>query len=54
MHFVEQSHIPEILREAGPAGLSTKGITAKVAELREATPGAKKVDIDPAKIGACA
>ncbi|OJT06906.1 Sterigmatocystin 8-O-methyltransferase [Trametes pubescens] len=51
VHFVEQSHIPEILREAGPAGLSTKGITAKVAELRKSTPGAKKVDIDPAKIG---
>ncbi|OSC96294.1 S-adenosyl-L-methionine-dependent methyltransferase [Trametes coccinea BRFM310] len=49
-HFVEQTHIPEILREAGPAGLSTKGIAAKIAEYREAT-GAPKIDIDPAKIG---
>ncbi|KAH9846764.1 S-adenosyl-L-methionine-dependent methyltransferase [Lenzites betulinus] len=50
-HFVEQTHIPEILREAGPEGLSTKDIATKVAELRAATPGAQEVDIDPAKIG---
>ncbi|KAI8978353.1 S-adenosyl-L-methionine-dependent methyltransferase [Trametes punicea] len=51
LHFVEQTNIPEMLREAGPAGLSTKDIALKVAELREATPGATKVDIDPAKLG---
>ncbi|KAI0827532.1 S-adenosyl-L-methionine-dependent methyltransferase [Trametes gibbosa] len=50
-HFVEQTHIPEMLREAGPEGLSTKDIAAKVAEMRAATPGAAEVDIDPAKIG---
>ncbi|EIW63673.1 O-methyltransferase [Trametes versicolor FP-101664 SS1] len=50
-HFVEQVHIPEILRDAGPAGLSTKDIAAKVAELRAVTPGAKEVEIDPSKIG---
>ncbi|KAJ2981886.1 hypothetical protein NUW54_g10817 [Trametes sanguinea] len=43
-HFVEQTHIPEILREAGPAGLSTKDIAAKLAEYREATDRARDVD----------
>ncbi len=51
MHFVEQTHVPEILREAGPEGLSTKDIATKIAELRATTPGAKEVDIDPSKIG---
>ncbi|KAI0761083.1 S-adenosyl-L-methionine-dependent methyltransferase [Trametes elegans] len=50
-HFVEQTHIPEILREAGPEGLSTKDIAAKITELRATVPGAKVVDIDPTKIG---
>ncbi len=50
-HFVEQVHIPEILRDAGPDGLSTKDIAAKVTELRAVTPGAKDVEIDPPKIG---
>ncbi|KAI0326180.1 S-adenosyl-L-methionine-dependent methyltransferase [Cubamyces sp. BRFM 1775] len=51
LHFVEQNHIPEILREAGPAGLSTKDIATKVTEIRATIPGSTPVDIDPAKIG---
>ncbi|KAI0820083.1 S-adenosyl-L-methionine-dependent methyltransferase [Trametes gibbosa] len=50
-HFVEQSHIPEILREAGPEGASTRQITAKITELRATLPGAKVFEIDPTKIG---
>ena len=53
LHFVEQNHIPEILREAGPAGLSTKDIATKVTEIRATIPGSTPVDIDPAKIGEC-
>ncbi|KAI0349362.1 S-adenosyl-L-methionine-dependent methyltransferase [Trametes cingulata] len=49
--FVEQTHIPEILREAGPAGLSTKEIAAKVAEIRASIPGTPALNIDPSKIG---
>ncbi|KAL1941917.1 hypothetical protein VTO73DRAFT_6447 [Trametes versicolor] len=47
----QQVHIPEILRDAGPEGLSTKDVAAKVAELRAVTPGAMDVEIDPSKIG---
>ncbi|KAI0820082.1 S-adenosyl-L-methionine-dependent methyltransferase [Trametes gibbosa] len=49
--FVEQTHIPEILREAGSEGSSVKDVAARITELRAATPGAKVVEIDPAKIG---
>ncbi|KAI0630028.1 S-adenosyl-L-methionine-dependent methyltransferase [Trametes polyzona] len=50
-HFVEQANIPEILRDAGPKGSSTKEIAQRVAEIRAVTPGAKAIDIDPSKIG---
>ncbi|KAI0644766.1 S-adenosyl-L-methionine-dependent methyltransferase [Trametes meyenii] len=51
LHFAEQTHVPEILREAGPGGLHVKGVAEKVAELRRDLPGAHQGEIDPAKIG---
>ncbi|KAI0630668.1 S-adenosyl-L-methionine-dependent methyltransferase [Trametes polyzona] len=49
--LMEQLHIPEILREGGPEGLSTKDIAVKIEEVRASLPGAKGVPIDPAKLG---
>lgn len=45
IYFMETTHVVEILREAGPGGLSVKDIANKATELRRAkNPQAPAID----------
>ena len=52
INFVEAAHIPDILREAGPDGMSVVEIARKVTEVRKGK-GTRDVEMDPAKISEC-
>ena len=49
---MEATHVVEILREAGPEGLSVKDIAKKSTELLRAK-DPKAAEIDPAKLSTC-